>query len=187
MMPNGKLICTKPGNERRFRIPGNMAIRASLTDYAIFIYLPEESALAEKARSVGEFEYNPGFDIDRFAFECACGEGETDRCPAFKKLRELLAAKAIDGRCFDPSFVPIEFKEDLENGKRHVTRVCHGDGRCGPIAFKYEDGLEVWPELRAACAKCDKHSNDCAGNSNNGNDKCAHGRIIAFLKRIFGR
>lgn len=184
---NGKLICTKPGNERRFRLPGNMSIKASLTDYALFIYVPEISALANKARSVGKFEYDPGFDIDRFAIECACGISETDCCPAFKKLREMVAAHAIDGKCFDPSFVAIDVEKNPLDGEVHVTRVCHGDGRCGPIAFEYEDGLEAWPELRSACEECDKHAKKSSSGADNGNGKLVHGGIIAFFKRLIGR
>lgn len=187
MMPNGKLICTKPGNARRFSHPCNRAIETTLAWPVLLLYIPEVAAVAEKARSVGELEYNPGFDIDRFALKCTWLDVEPESCPAFKKLLELLEAHVFDGRNLDPSFVSVEVEKDLLDGKVHVTRVCHGDGTCGPVAEYNEDGLEAWKELRTACAECDKHAEKRPGDADDGNDKLVHGGIIAFFKRLIGR
>lgn len=183
LFPRGKLICTKPANARRF----SRAIETTLAWPVRLLYVPEVAAVAEKARSVGELKYNPGFDIDRFALQCARLDVEPESCPAFKKLRVLLETRVFDGRHLDPSFVSVEVEKDLLDGKVHVTRVCHGDGTCGPIAEYHEDGFEMWKELRTACAECDKHTEKCPGDADDGNDKLAHGGIIPFFKRLFGK
>ena len=183
----GSLICTKRGNLRRFTDPDIRKVVRYLTGSSCLIYIPQDAALAENARAVGELKYDPRFDIDRVCISCIKNDVENDGCAAFKILREALETKVANLQVLDPSFVPVEVEKNPDDGKVLVTRVCNGDGRCGPVSAKHEYGFELWPELCAACAQCDQNTEKRPGYADNGNNNLAHGGIIAFFKRLIRR
>ena len=187
MRSSGSYICTKKENCCRFTDPDIRKVVRYMTGSSSLLYIPQDAALAEKARAVGEFKYDPRFDIDRVCICCIKNNVENDGCAAFKILRESLETKVANLQVLDPSFVPVEVEKNPDDGKVLVTRVCNGDGRCGPVSAKHEDSFELWPELCAACAQCDKNADHGCGGTNNGNDNLAHGGIIAFFKRLFRR
>ena len=156
LFPRGKLICTKPGNARRFYSPYARTVEEMLTNDVTFVFLCEDRAIAREARTIGKFEYNAGADIDRYALDCSRAEGELNRCPAYEKLRELVKVFVVDGRRLDRHAVTVDVDQDPGNGEVVVTRVCDGDGRCGPIAADCRERLEDWFfDLGKICESCD--------------------------------
>ena len=150
------IICTKPKNSMRFWSKhAKMHMIAVLPCGVALYYLAESEPLASKARAVCKLEYDAGADIDRYAFLGAHNDCNAESCPAFKILRELVVARVLDGRAFDPSHVTVEVYEKTADGKSGVTYICNGDGRCGPIA---EDATSCLParfaELEIAAENC---------------------------------
>lgn len=203
-------LCTKPGNKKRFCHPwSNVIVIYELPCGAKLCFLAEHTTIAHEAHAIGQFKYNAGADIDRYALRVTCEEVEFDRCPAFQKMRELVGSHMLDGREYDRQAVTIQVEPDPLDGKPTVASVCHGDGRCGPIAVDYRDSSDDWlPALKKVAAECKYNSNDsCDANvvvsekapdsagkgdavTDNrvpGGDKNVHGGIIAFFKRLFGR
>ena len=209
----GSVICTKPGNARRFHGPWSRAIGIlRLPCGARLIYCAEDAAIASQARACGKLEYNAGRDIDRYCLYAACKEGDLDSCPAYQKIRELVERLALDGRRFDRNAVTVDVEPNAVNGEMVVTRVCEGDGRCGPIAFECTDHFAAWwhdlKTISLACEFCRQPGEVCAdgGNGERRNGDAAvrvpgdgvvdgaddgsenvHGGIIAFFKRLLGR
>lgn len=204
------LLCTKPGNKKRFHHPwSNVIVIYKLPCGAKLCFLAEHTTIAHEAHAIGQFEYNAGADIDRYALSVTCEEVEFDRCPAFQKMRELVGSHVLDGREYDRQAVTIQVEPDPLDGKPTVASVCHGDGRCGPIAVDYRDSSDDWlPALKKVAAECKYNSNDsCDANvvvsekapdsAGKGDavtdnrvpdgDKNVHGGIIAFFRRLFGR
>ena len=204
------LLCTKPGNRKRFYHPWTKVIEIyKLPCGAKLYFLAEDTAIAHEAHAIRQFEYNAGADIDRYALSVTCEEVEFDRCPAFQKMRELVGSHMLDGREYDRQAVTIQVEPDPLDGKPTVASVCHGDGRCGPIAVDYRDSSDDWlPTLKKVAAECKYNSNDsCDANvvvsekapddAGKGDavtdnrvpdgDKNVHGGIIAFFRRLFGR
>lgn len=213
-MSYGGIICTKPGNRKRFYHPwANVIVIYTLPCGAKLCFLAEDTAIAHEAHAIRQFEYNAGADIDRYVLCVTCEEVEFDRCPAFQKMRELVGSHVLDGREYDRQAVTIQVEPDLLDGKPTVASVCHGDGRCGPIAVDYRDSSENWlPALKAIAEKCDHnsyHSGDAnvvvsdkapdgTGQLSGQADVVAdigasdgvenvHSGIIAFFKRLLGR
>ena len=203
-------LCTKTGNRKRFHHPwAHVIVIYKLPCGAKLCFLAEDTAIAHEARAVRQFEYEAGADIDRYALSVTCEEVEFDRCPAFQKMRELVGSHMLDGREYDRHAVTIEVEPDPLDGKPTVASVCHGDGRCGPIAVDYRDSSDDWlPALKKVAAECKYNSNDsCDANvvvsekapdsagkgdavtDNEAPDggKNVHGGIIAFFRRLFGR
>ena len=203
-------LCTKPGSRKRFYHPWTKVIEIyKLPCGARLCWLPEQPAIAHEAHAIRQFEYNAGADIDRYALHVTCEEVEIDRCPAFQKMRELVGSHMLDGREYDPCAVTIEVEPDLLDGKAAVASVCHGDGRCGPIAVDYRDCSENWlPALKAIAAQCNYNAYDSGdanvvvsekapcdagkGDAVTDNEapdggKNVHSGIIAFFKRLLGR
>ena len=153
-------LCTKPGNRKRFYHPWARIIEIyELPCGAKLCFLAEHTAIAHEAHAVRQFEYNAGADIDRYALRVTCEKVKLDGCPAFQKMRELVGSHMLDGREYDPLAVTVEVEPNAPDGKADVASVCHGDGRCGPIAVDYRDCSEDWlPALKAIAEKCDQNS-----------------------------
>jgi len=208
------LLCTKPGNRKRFYHPwSNVMVIYTLPCGAKLCFLAEHAAIALEAHTVRQFEYNAGADIDRYALSVTCKEVKLNSCPAFHKLRELVGSHMLDGREYDKLAVTIQVEPNALDGKTEVTSICYGDGRCGPIAVDYRDCSENWlPALKAIAEKCDHnsyHSSDAnvvvsekapggTGQHSGQADVVAdigasdgvensHSGIIAFFRRLFGR
>lgn len=189
------LICTKPKNARRFWAPWTRTVEFDMAFGNTLIYLCEDPALAREARAIGKFEYDAGADIDRYALGCSAREGCLESCAAYEKMRKLVRGHALDGRKLDRQAVTVDIETDPRNGEKRITRVCDGDGRCGPIAFEACDSLGPWlDELIKECENCCYRRNAADGKvgkvkvvaESEGSEE-AHGGIMAFLKRCFGK
>lgn len=184
------IICTKPKNSKRFFLArAKVHMIAVLPCGVALYYLAESEPIASKARAVCKLEYDAGADIDRYAFLGAHNDCNAESCPAFKILRELVEARVLDGRTFDPSHVTVEVDEKTTDGKSGVTCICNGDGRCGPIA---EDATSCLPERFAELEKaaencCNRRDYGCQARDCVEIEKShvRHGGIIAFFRRIF--
>ena len=172
---------------------------------------PEESGDAIYNRLTGgKFNYNSFNDIDRYLLKCSFGNMECQSCPAWQKLREILAVSCDDISVMmgDRHFARIE--DDPAYGEVGKAYVCNGNGAMGPIARK--PCLYRWhpfAPLEAICKGCEYRRNHTDNYADQGkvirgkvstdgvadgaervkcdDEKLVHGRIIAFLKRIFGR
>ena len=182
------VICTKPKNGMRFfSVHTKLHMIAVLPCGVALYYLAESEPIASKARAVCKLEYDAGADIDRYAFFGAHNDCNAESCPAFKVLRELVEARVLDGRTFDPSHVTIEVDEKAADGKGGVTYICNGDGRCGPIS---EDATSCLPARFAELEKAAENCCNCRDYRREARDcvelKCVnHGGIIAFFRRLF--
>ena len=193
---NGRLICTKTKNAKRFWSPWSRTVEFEMSCGNILIYLCEDPTLASQARAIGKFEYDAGADIDRYALGCSAREGCLECCAAYEKMRKLVCGHALDGRKLDRQSITVDIETDPRDGEKRITRVCDGDGRCGPIAFEACDCLGPWlDELSKECENCCYRRNAADGKVGKGKGvaecqgfKKVHGkRIIAFLKRCFGK
>ena len=215
----GNNICTKPGNARRFQnerrdlwvrtayLPprpgydplGFGAGRYKFKQPNFFCkihYLMEDERLALQHRLIGKGDYNPVFDIDRYAVECGAFYREGGVCPVFEKLRAVLDEQILRG---------ADKLDVLDDAGR--TFVCDGDGRVGPIApfvrDDYHKFLPLEQDLASICQACE-YRRDESGNSAdeyaelleyNGKTvnnrlkygKNIHGGIIPFFRRLLGR
>ena len=184
------VICTKPKNGMRFwGKRANIHLIAVLPCGMALYFLSESEPIASKARAVCKFEYDAGADIDRYAIFGAHNDCNAESCPAFKILRELVEARVLDGRAFDPSHVTVKVDEKAADGKGGVTYICNGDGRCGPIA---EDATSCLParfaELEIAAENCCyRRDYGCQARDLIEIEKhhVRHGGIIAFFRRLF--
>ena len=176
------------------------------------VYLePEESAdITYKRLTGGKFEYHSWSDIDRYLLKCGFGNAEGDRCPAWKKLREILAVGGPDlaSATGDRLFVRVE--DNPAYGECGTVYVGYGDGSIGPIVKELRScGRSPFEALALCCQSCefkrttrdanaDHADNDGDDNADDGNrvsDVNAHndlmnrphGGIIAFFKRLFGK
>ena len=218
----GNYICTKPGNARRFQnerrdlwvrtayLPGReldglytwkfFAPNCYKLDHKNFFcvihFLLEDERLALQHRLIGKGDYNPVFDIDRYAVECGAFYREGGVCPVFEKLRAVLDEQILRG---------ADKLDVIDDAGR--TFVCDGDGRVGPIApfvrNDYHKFLPLEQDLASICQACE-YRRDESGNSAdeyaelleyNGKTvnnrlkygKNIHGGIIAFFRRLLGR
>ena len=182
------VICTKPKNGMRFfSVHAKLHMIAVLPCGVALYYLAESEPVASKARAVCKLEYDAGADIDRYAFFGANDDCNAESCPAFKILRELVEARVLDGRTFDPNHVAVEVDEKAADGKGGVTYICNGDGRCGPIS---EDATSCLParfaELEIAAENCCNRRDYSCEARDRVKLKCVnHGGIIAFFRRLF--
>ena len=187
MFDMSDVICTKPKNGKRFfSVRTRQHMIAVLPCGVALYYLAESEPIASKARAVCKLEYDAGADIDRYAFFGAHDDCNAESCAAFKILRELVEARVLDGRTFDPNHVAVEVDEKAADGQSGVTYICNGDGRCGPIA---EDATSRLParfaELEQAaenCCNCRDYGCQARGLAEK---RVCHGGFIAFFRRIF--
>ena len=170
----GNIICTKPGNARRFQnerrdlwvrtayLPGreldglytwkSFAPNGYKLDHKNFFcvihFLLEDEMLGLQYRLIGKSYYNPVFDIDRYAVECGAFYREGGVCPVFEKLRAILDEQILRG---------ADKLDVIDDAGR--TFVCNGDGRVGPIApFARDDDFKFLPlaqDLAAICQACE--------------------------------
>jgi len=218
-MSCGNIICTKPGNARRFQNerrdlwvrtaelpprPGYDPLGFGAGCYKFkqpnffcrIHYRMEDESLALQHRLIGKGDYNPVFDIDRYAVECGAFYREGGVCPVFEKLRAVLDEQILRGAD------KLDVRDDAGR-----TFVCDGDGRVGPIApfvrDDYHKFLPLEQDLASICQACE-YRRDESGNSAdeyaelleyNGKTvnnrlkygKNIHGGIIPFFRRLLGR
>ena len=183
------LICTKPKNAKRFWNPWSRTVKFTMPCDTLLIYLCEDPALASQARAIGKFEYDAGADIDRYALGCSARVENLECCAAYEKMRQLVHGHALDGRKLDRQAVTVDIETDPRNGKKRITRVCDGDGRCGPISVEACDSLGPWvDELSKECENCSYRRNAADDKVGKGKGVAegkgfeeVHGGIIAFI------
>ena len=206
----GTYIATKPKNIKRLYGIVTKTVESLLPCDGTFIYVCEDAAIANQVRAFGKFKYYAGSDIDRYGVYCPNVKCDLDTCPAYKKIRELVLSGRLDGRKLDPNAITVDVETDPSNGEVVVTRVCNGDGRCGPISADNCDSLEDWwfdlETVAKSCIYCRNHTDNDADQGNvircnvsadgvaDGAElvecdaeKLVHGGIIAFFKRLIGR
>ena len=104
----------------------------------------------------GKFEYHSWSDIDRYLLKCEFGNAECDRCPAWKKLREILAVAGPDlaSATGDRLFVRVE--DNPAYGECGAMYVGDGDGAIGPIARDLRRcGRSPFDALALCCQSCE--------------------------------
>ena len=118
---------------------------------------PADSAdVTYKRLTGGKFEYHSWSDIDRYLLKCEFGNAECDRCPAWKKLREILAVPGPDlaSATGDRLFVHVE--DDPTYGECGTVYVGDGDGAIGPIARDLRRcGRSPFNALALCCQSCE--------------------------------
>lgn len=188
MMLHGEIFCTKKGNYLRFVECGERLVRvrcgyADPEDIFTVYHLREiEGARAERA-TVGQLDYRPELDIDRYVLCCRCVEVQTGNyCPVFEAVRDAICAKTLAIACDD---------RDAKHRDR-AAYIRGGDGHVGMIAPKFDQEFDFLPSnenLMDVCKGC-KHSRyrTCGRRHKcEGDFERSHGSIISFFGRTFGR
>lgn len=108
------------------------------SDDVVVVYLePEESGDVTYNRLAGgKFEYHAFRDIDRYLLKCRVGNVQDEKCPAWQKLREVLAVGGADLAIAVGDRFAVRLEDDSGYGEVGVPYVGHGDGAIGPIARK---------------------------------------------------
>ena len=194
---NGVAIFTKRENSIRFdRYSGFLKCVRCFNDKATnrlmtVNHLREgDGARAERA-AIGQGEYDPALDIDRYLVDCVCPEGKIEGCAVFNAISRAIEIERLKA---------VGDKLDGSERKRS-SLIRGGDGYMGAIASKVDeefDFLPKEPELESICKGCEYRRASCVDERTDGNHGChkeievpdkkfSHGGIIAFFKRLIGR
>lgn len=103
----------------------------------------------------------------------------------FVEFPSAVKAGHVDVRVFPHVKCPRTYA----NGEKRITRVCDGDGRCGPISVEACDSLGPWfDELSKECENCSYRRNAADDKVGKGKGVAegkgfekVHGGIIAFI------
>ena len=184
-------FCTKKRNERRFpngEQEGRLIVKRYVYDEIGITcrvkYLREADGARAECAAVGQIQYDPTLDIDRYVVECSRVNRYVDRCAVFERVKVVIEAQCLHA---------IGLKKDGVDANDPAL-IRGGDGYMGMIADMMDAECSFLPsdgDLAEICKGCKHRCDDAAQRRHERNHKIkvkrSHGGIIPFLKRLFGR
>ena len=145
-------------------------------------YLREADGARAECAAVGQREYEPALDIDRYVVECSFVDGQVDRCAVFERVMSSIE---------DERSKPVGRKDDAVDA-HGATLIRGGDGYMGAISSVVNAECSFLPpcaELKAVCENCVCRRNGTCdeGKSRDNDFERSHGGIISFFGRVLGR
>ena len=189
----GRMICTKRDNMYRFDKYRSQLKQIRHTydkRFGVFCsvyHLGEADGARSERAAVGQGEYDPTLDIDRYMVDCAYEDGEVEWCPMLDAIDRAIERKRI------------EAGRDKLNGSecKRTSLIRGGDGYIGVIAPVHDAEFDFLPDeyaLGEICKGCKCRRESADGDADQVKvirpyvvDYRYHSGIIAFFKRLFRR
>ena len=183
-----KWFCTKMANDVRFTIGFNedrLTLRRQVNDVIGHIcgvyYLREADGARAECASVGQNQYEPTLDVDRYVVKCTRFHGDIDRCAVFERVTMSVKAQCLHS---------LGLKKDGVDA-HDPALIRGGDGHFGMISDMANSECSFLPsegELAEICKGCKHRCDDAAQSRCCRQDEFnrSHAGIIPFLKRLFG-
>ncbi len=149
------------------------------TGSAIVEYLREANGARSECAAVGQREYEPALDIDRYLVECSFVKGQVDRCAVFELVKASVENKRSEAVGHEGDSIDAH----------GAALIRGGDGYMGVVASMPNAECSFLPshaELEAVCKNCVYRRNGTCddGKSRESDFERSHGGIISYFRRL---